>query len=203
MAAKAVALVQTVVPIQGRARPLTEEEIAVLRRVYQNALTLFNVRVVEGRGAAGVFGVNSAPFVLGNVIYMKDDIADHVFLHESVHVWQYQHGGSGYISRALRNQSFDEATNEDFGWELEVGRGRAWRRFGGEAQAWFIEDLWEGGQVTSGGAVDSNPGVFYDADGVAAVGSFEVGGTDYSDVARGAVAAIRAPMTVRFSALIR
>jgi hypothetical protein len=60
--------------------------------IYRQGLALYNVRVVDR--FSGVLAPGSAPFVLGNTIYLKGAIVDptvagatpEVLVHESVHV---------------------------------------------------------------------------------------------------------------------
>ncbi len=192
-----VGLLQTVIPLQGRRRPLTAAEEALLRRVYRNALAYYNIRVVESRAAAGVFGwANSFPFVVGNTIYLKGDLSPVVLVHESMHVWQYQHTGSRYIGDAI---IVGPNTNRNGGWQVELGRGRTrWRDFDAEAQAWFVEDVYTRGERTVAGAPSiAGDGAFFDADGSASVGRFIFDTTDHTLLANDAVQTIRDARNVR------
>lgn len=83
-------------------RPLTHEERDVAESVFAGSVDLSRVRIVAG-----------APVewrTVGNTIYVPEDfsIADsamrQTFVHEMTHVWQYQHGGTGYISRSIAAQ---------------------------------------------------------------------------------------------------
>lgn len=191
-----LALAQTIIPIQGRRRPLTAAERALLRRVYQDSLAYYNIRIVESRADAGLFGVNQFPFVLGNTIYLKGDLSPVVLVHESVHVWQYQHVGSRYLGDAI---IVGPNTNRNGGWQLELSRGRTrWRDFDAEAQAWFVEDVYTQGERTVAGAANIvGNGAFFDADGSASVGRFIFSGTDHTLLANDAVQTIRDAWNVR------
>src|ERR1051325_7812980 len=68
-AARIVGAVQAATGLQSKARPLTDLEAEILRRVYRGALDLAPIRIVEGR--SGLFGLSGRPFTLGNRIYLK------------------------------------------------------------------------------------------------------------------------------------
>lgn len=199
---KAVALAQTLIPIERPSRRLDPEERALLRRIYQESLGLFNIRIVENRAGAGVFGASSAPFVLGNTIYMKNTAAadwDLVLVHESLHVWQYQQEGAEYLARAIGNQMRGDGTAE---WRAEADAGEAWEEFGWENQAWFIEDVWEEGElVLSDGTVDQGRGAFFDFEDPGTTPQVTVGGSDYTDLAVETTGIVRGRRSWRLSSL--
>src|SRR5205814_3844422 len=99
-----VALVQKVLFLQRPARALTEAEREMLRRVFRRSVSLYNVRLVEGR--AGLFGFNVRPFTLGNTIYLKYYLSSlpGLLIHECVHVCQYQNIAPRYLIEALGAQ---------------------------------------------------------------------------------------------------
>jgi len=189
--AKFVALVQSVFYAQGFERRLTEQEEAELRRVFKKALNYYVIRIIEGH--AGLFGLNSRPFTLGNTIYMKTStFGTALLVHETTHVWQYQQTGDRYASDAIAAQWF---VPDAYSWEREVNtRGKDdWSEFNNEAQAEFLEDLWTLGELRdrSGVTLQTGNGAFYDADWEKRLGYFAVGGTDYTEIARGAVRTVR------------
>src|SRR6185503_3811893 len=101
---KAVALIQVMFTI-GWPRPLDATELEIIKRVFDGAIATYNVRVVDGFG--GLYSLNNRPFVLGNMIYMKNDNATNnpdVVAHECTHIWQNQHVGSSYTAEALASQ---------------------------------------------------------------------------------------------------
>jgi hypothetical protein len=137
-------------------RPLTTVEHALLERIFRRSVQLYNVRVIDG--FAGVFeipsffGVSRNPFVLGNKIYMKGhatspppgETYEGTLVHESVHVWQYQHGGGRYISDSIWAYS----TGEPADWAEELNRGtvRTFEDLSSETQAFFVEEVYFTGQ---------------------------------------------------------
>jgi hypothetical protein len=180
---KAIETVQGILGLQSRSRRLTDLEVALLRRVFWNALGLGQIRIVEGR--AGLFGINSRAFVLGNTIYMKDkynypDDPDFgLLVHECIHVWQYQHLGSSYASDAVGAQLFVE---NEYSWRAEIDRGNEeWVDFNPEAQGTFFQNLYDQGKLIvhvqtgefgSGTTTREEKGSFFDADGVTSFGFF-------------------------------
>lgn len=135
-----MALLQSVCYAQGFERPLTNKERTQLQKVFKNSINYYVLRIVEGH--AGIFGINSRPFVLGNTIYMKKCRDFGVLVHEAVHIWQFQHTGNRYASDALRAQWFSP---DPYNWKREIiTKGKiTWVDFNAEAQAEFIHILWK------------------------------------------------------------
>ncbi len=200
VAGKAVALVQSLLFIQTIERGLTTAERAILKHVFRGSVAFYNVRLVIGR--SGVFGLNARPFTLGSTIYMKDfDPAQtpETLAHESTHVWQYQHVGGRYATDALGAQFF---VADAYNWEKEITRGNTdWPRFNKEAQAQLIEDVFTDGTLTAAGATTRGNGVFFEADGTKAVGSFMYNSVDRTDLANSAVGIVRGAWCARLSGL--
>ncbi len=187
-----VALVQGVLNLQPRERRLTEAEAALLERVYRRSVALGNVRVIEGQ--AGLFSPNGRPFTLGNHIYMKGfDLATapglSVLVHECGHVWQHQHEGTRYIGGALLAQW--TLGKKAYDWKAQIDAGTLlWRDFGKEAQAQFIQDVFDGGTGAPG---TPGAGAFFEDDPLGPAARFESpAGTDRTDFARASVAELRA-----------
>lgn len=133
-----LALVQRVFFLQNGETRLTSEEAARLREVFGDSLSLYNIRVIRGRG--GIFDLSGRAFTLGNTIYMKRETRPSVLVHECVHVWQYQNLGPRYAADALAAQLVHGMSAYD--WREEEGRGHAtWRELNREAQAEHIEDV--------------------------------------------------------------
>jgi hypothetical protein len=188
---KVIALVQSIFYLQGFERPLTDEEKEQLKRVFKDSLNYYVIRIIEGH--AGLFGLNSRPFVLGNTIYMKTEtFGIDSLVHETTHVWQYQQNSNRYASDALAAQWF---VPDAYSWEREINlRGKDdWSDFSSEAQAEFFEDLWNHGELrdSSGKTLQRGNGCFFDADGKKYLGYFEVGGNDYTSIANKAVKTVR------------
>jgi len=193
-----VALVQDAAFLQRRARALTAAEREMLRRVFRRSMSLYNLRLVEGR--AGVFGLNERPFTLGNTIYLKSYLSSipGLLIHECVHAWQYQNVGPRYAVEALAAQVL---LPDAYDWEAELGRGKAgWTELNREAQAQVIEDAWLGGSLTAGGQTTTGSGVFFeDRDGADDTVALSVHGTDRTAVAVGAASCLRRRVNARWS----
>lgn len=177
---KFISLVQTILPFQAKERRLSKEEVALLQRVFCKSIAYYNVRLIEGR--AGLFGLNARPFTLGNTIYLKSrnvSTDPGLLVHEVTHVWQYQNHGARYASDAIYAQWF---VDNEYSWEAEVNRGNLlWLDFNREAQASFIEDIFNDGELLTGGTVTATGnGAFFDADDSATTGRFMVGAVDHT-----------------------
>jgi hypothetical protein len=171
---KVVALGQAVVGVPRGHRALDADEIEVLERVFRGSVDPRAVRVVPG--PAGVFGLTGRPFALGATLYLGDRVDPATLVHECVHVWQYQHRGCRYTAEALWAQHTIRPSA--YRWTDELDRGRRhWREFNLEAQAQLLEEV-----VRSGlGFFDDEPGT-----------RFRHGGTDHTELARAALAELRA-----------
>ncbi|MGE5271220.1 MAG: hypothetical protein ACM3JG_16285 [Thiohalocapsa sp.] len=155
--------------VQTHDRPLTKEEKAMLRIVFQNSLSLYNIRLIPGQ--SGVYGwFTQGAFTLDNTIYLNaTDLRVHpeTLVHECVHVWQYQNFGTKYVMGALGAQIVYGRTggaNDAYDWTAEPGRGRTrWLEFNQEAQAELIEEVWTDGSLSRGGSLRTGEGAFYEA----------------------------------------
>jgi hypothetical protein len=146
----------------------------LLENVFRGSLSLYNIRIVEGR--TGILGVQSGVvFTLNNTLYfgsiMAADRPD-VLVHECTHIWQYQNHGTRYLAEALVSQATYKSeedspigANSAYDWTMEASRGRPnWENFNKEAQASLIEDIWKEGSLSSGGITSVGKGVYYAAD---------------------------------------
>jgi hypothetical protein len=195
-----VALVQQLLFLQSPARALTADERELLRRVFRRSLSLYNVRLVEGR--SGLFGLNERPFTLGNTIYLKQYLSSlpGLLVHECVHVWQYQHHGPRYAIDALSAQAL---LPDAYDWEAELVRGKpGWTRFNREAQAELIEDTWLRGSRTTGGRKTVGGGAFFELDlqrRSADLAELTFNGTDRTALALGAATSLQRRINARWS----
>jgi hypothetical protein len=224
-----VSLVQRIILVQTHERPLTKAERAILTVIFQNSISLYSVRLVQG--ASGLFGVTtSGAFTMSNTIYLNQTnlkIHPETLVHECVHVWQYQNLGSKYSAGALGAQfryGRSGGCGDAYDWTLEASRGHAhWKDFNREAQAQLIEEVWTDGTLTSGGSVQTGSGAFYETANCQAsfgtdfcVGQFIASdtpdvasdsvlvhcprdGNDHTDLANEATADLRAGFNLRLS----
>jgi len=204
VAGQLLSLIQRILFLQSADRPLTKEERERLRRVFGPSLALYNIRIIEGW--SGAFGITPNAFTLGNTICMKDRYAlvgPSLLVHEAVHVWQYQNVGARYTTDALGAQFF---MDDAYDWQAELDRGlMRWWDFNKESQAEFMQDVWDVGTLTTGGATTGpGGGVFFDLQEAqetdsAASALFVVAGTDHTAFAHDSIAAMRGRINARAS----
>jgi len=139
---KGISAIQTMVGLEPPGRELTDAEIASLKAIYGDSIDYEQVRIKEG--FSGLFSTNDRPFCHGNTIYMKDStVTPELLAHEMMHVWQYQNGGSDYMSEALTSQWWGKG----YDWESSVP-GTAWEDLEPEQQAEFMEAVYGSGYIT-------------------------------------------------------
>ena len=121
-------------------RPLSKEEIALGKSVYQDSLDFSRIQMAKT-------DVLSAPTTLGDTIRVKTETIDNATLiHELMHVWQYQTSGIAYMSCALAGQVQGTIAHGDRNWTYEYKPGTAGTKladYGPEQQASIIEDAWK------------------------------------------------------------
>lgn len=189
--------VQTLLRVQPAGRPLTEDEAADLGRVFRGSLALRPIRIIQGD--AGLFtrlqpSYPARPFTLGNRIYMQQ-VSDsnwiNVLVHECGHVWQNQHDGSRYLAEALWAQNTYEWVGRNaYHWDEEMAEGRArWQDFNREAQAEFIQSVWQDGRRT--GPAPGGAGDFFDDEPLVDDVAFNFKSKDYTAFAKQSVAFVR------------
>jgi hypothetical protein len=94
--------VRQLAELETGGRPLTDAELRLAQPVFGRSIDYGRVRVVETDVLPGT--------TVGNVIRLEPGFSirsardAEVLIHELTHVWQYQHGGTGYMSVALRTQ---------------------------------------------------------------------------------------------------
>lgn len=134
-------------------RPLTEAEIAYVRRIYGDSIDYSQVRMTSDHWLS-----TGAPKVIGNTVYMRSDWGGpmfkedgslttsgrHLLMHEMGHIWQYQNGGHAYIGDALwaMFESWREtgSRNGAYRWRDAYDEGLEWKDWNPEQQATAIED---------------------------------------------------------------
>ena len=142
--AKLLAAIQTLLRFEPPGRPLSTYERRILRMVFHESLDLEPLRIK--RGSCGLASVTSRPFVHGHVLYLHDCALDPCMLvHEAVHWWQYQYGGSDYIFDSLWSQSFGKG----YDWEVSFPTV-SWEDLETEQQAQLVEDAFRFGFFETG-----------------------------------------------------
>ncbi|HEX5744659.1 MAG TPA: hypothetical protein VFZ09_00370 [Archangium sp.] len=180
----------------GDKRSLSDAEVRLLREVFGDGLDYKPMRLV--RMAPFIAGLNgSRAFVLGNTLHLPsidydalwrgDRAKAWLLVHESTHVWQYQHRGIGYVAESLWAQSFGEG----YDYVKALRAGKPWTKMNPEQQAQLIQDTFHGGYFEA-------PGVRFGAvGGKGAVllpgGKTPEGFTDYTPVLVAALDVLRKP----------
>ena len=122
-------------------RRLTQNEIAVLKRVYRDQIDYTRVRIHDDHWTTRIRGVGA--FVIGNNIqlgraYMGDP---GILIHEAGHVWQFQNQwGWRYFFNALGHhlrRFMDKHNPYDYS---EVEGVLPWDEWNAEQQAQWIQD---------------------------------------------------------------
>ena len=96
---------------------LTSDQTDDLETIFGDNLDLTKVEVIEGEGGILEEALEGRPLVAGNTILLNG-LDPHAspeawaeFVHELVHVWQFQNGGADYASQAVHAQQLGEGYN--------------------------------------------------------------------------------------------
>lgn len=121
-------------------RPLTDRELVLTHKYYGDSINTTLVRVHSN--AKYTAKKLAIAYVSFNTINHWHEISEDVFVHELMHIWQYQHLGSVYALKALYSQSRGNAY--DYG-GLEnlyfaMLQGKKLLEFNFEQQAQIIQD---------------------------------------------------------------
>ncbi len=103
---KALSGIGTLFGVIGSGIELTKTQKEHLSSVFKDSVNLDNVRFKEMPLALANF-LNNRPFVLGNSLMVPSGTSNmplETLIHEITHVWQYQNGGTDYLSEALLAQ---------------------------------------------------------------------------------------------------
>jgi hypothetical protein len=127
--------------LKSGVRPLTADEVALARSVFGDNINYDRVRV-DARSHLGPrhFGFAYVGFYFINC---WGSLTPDVFIHELVHVWQYQRFGSVYIPRALYAQRTPEGYHYGGPAALEeaLQNGETLVNFNYEQQAEIVADF--------------------------------------------------------------
>ena len=121
-------------------RFLNQNEMQLVREYFGDSVRLDFVRI-NSRMSRHIEKKAHA-YVTLNTINFRNRISEPIFLHEMVHIWQYQRFGSMYIYRALKAQR--TAMNYDYGGLENLYSGmigqQEYINFNFEQQGSIIED---------------------------------------------------------------
>lgn len=123
-------------------RPLTPDERATGRQIFGDTVNYDFVKVnPNSRWATKKFAIAYVSF---NIINYKNKIRKETFIHELMHVWQYQNFGSIYIAKAIKAQLSKEGYDYGGVENLYQGMlsGKRLIAFNFEQQADIIEDFY-------------------------------------------------------------
>lgn len=158
--------VSTAIGWQDPKRKLTKEELAELRPIFGDSLLYNLIQVNEGR-----LGIMGPPFATGGAttigynIYLRE-YSLVTLVHECVHVWQFQFGGTHYIGQSVIHQAINRLGGANsYLWHEQIGTDvNSWYLLSSvEAQAEFIEDLYNFGRFDfdDGRVSDESNGAFF------------------------------------------
>ena len=120
-------------------RLLTPDEILRGREVFGDSIDLSLVMI--DNKAQMMTQSKGIIYVSFNTINSWGHLREDIFIHELVHVWQYQHHGAGYIMKALVAQQTAAGynyTHENEDWHLLDSI----YAFNGEQQADLVQDFY-------------------------------------------------------------
>jgi hypothetical protein len=124
--------------IKHNTRPLTDDEIEKAKTIFGDKLNYKLIRIDE---KATIMTKDKGIIYVGfNTINSWGALREDIFIHELVHVWQYQKFGAGYISNALKAQTSKEGYNYAYnkGWEKRASI----HDFNAEQQADIVQDYY-------------------------------------------------------------
>jgi len=121
-------------------RPLNNQELKITEEYFGNQLNINRIRIDE-RAILGP-KQNRFAYVSFFTINSWKTLRPDVFLHEMVHVWQYQQLGITYMSRALGAQRSKRGYNYGGVELLRKLKKRGWKleSFNPEHQAEIVQD---------------------------------------------------------------
>lgn len=157
----------TFLDLKDKTRKLTKEEMEILRPIFGDSIFYEMIEVNEGR--LGIMGPPFAPSsdgatTMGYAIYFRS-FSIITLVHECVHIWQFQFGGTHYIGQSAIFQIFSWFGGEDpYDWFAKIGTDvNGWYLMEStEAQAEFIEDIFNFGNfIADDGTTDNTNGAFF------------------------------------------
>lgn len=126
--------------LKTKTRPLQDWEIEMAQTVYGNSIDYQQIRIDE-TAWAGPKQYNFC-YVSFNLINSWQRMANHILIHELMHIWQYQQMGAIYMVRALAAQQTKMGYNYGGiqGIKTKIANGKTLLDFNLEQQADVIAD---------------------------------------------------------------
>lgn len=121
-------------------RPLNREEQILVQGVFRSSIDYSRVRLIP---------IDFLEYrTVGNSIYIPQNFSINTpdmaqtLIHEMTHVWQYQHGGTSYISISLGAQIAAQISqgNRNFAYAYQISPGQSFFDFMPEQQALLVEN---------------------------------------------------------------
>jgi hypothetical protein len=178
---KIVSAFQLLIGLETVGRNLTNDEIAILRKIFDGSLSYGKIRIKEDK--LGFFRIMHAPFTHGNTIYIQPNWMSgerekmQLLVHESVHIWQHQNRGTNYMSESIFAQTWGIITTGDRGSGYDfirgISQGKSFEKLNPEQQASLIETAYCHG--------------FFENEAM----KFELNGNDYGDYIKDSIRIIR------------
>ncbi|MEY4903000.1 MAG: hypothetical protein RLZZ292_815 [Bacteroidota bacterium] len=127
--------------LKGQTRSLTEEEMALGKSIFGENIDYQVIRIDEHSHTAQRL---RAKYVSFNTINSWGKMSPDVFIHELVHIWQYQRLGSVYIAEALAAQRSEAGYNYGGIAALQkaLEEGKTLRDFNFEQQGDIVQDYY-------------------------------------------------------------
>lgn len=139
---------QNIFNLQSEKRKLTPTEIQTLRPIFGESIPYFMIRVLDGNQGILAPARRSPAYTIGYNIYATAPTLATI-VHECVHVWQFQYGGTQYIGQSTLYQLWHMifGGSSPYEWQSSIGSSdNAWYLLDSvEAQAQFIEDVYTDG----------------------------------------------------------
>jgi hypothetical protein len=138
--ANTIGALERLFDLEAPGRALKNSEIGELQRVFIDSINYQSVTLKVGN--SHLLTLPHRAFVLANTIYIPEiDFPLDLLVHEMTHVWQHQHGGVQYISKALWAQFFGQG----YDFPLGIAQGREWAELNPEQQAELIQQAYRAG----------------------------------------------------------
>lgn len=121
-------------------RPLTAGERSLAQSVFGSSIDYGRVRLVPFEALEYRTVANNI-YIPPNFTIAREDMAQ-TLIHELTHVWQYQHGGTSYISIALGSQLAAAIShgNRNFAYDYQIQAGQSFFDFTPEQQGLLVEN---------------------------------------------------------------
>jgi hypothetical protein len=92
--------------LKKSSRPLSEKEIELAQSIFGNALPYSKIRIDEKAYLGPRF--SNFAYVSFYTVNCWGELSESTFIHELVHIWQYERFGAAYIVQALQAQHTKE-----------------------------------------------------------------------------------------------